>query len=52
MPPDPHHAARWIRSPEALALFNPVLTSELILTACYWREQEDRGGIDWRLFGL
>lgn len=47
MPPDPHDAARWIRSPEALALFNPVLTSELILTACYWREQEDSGGIDW-----
>lgn len=47
MPNDPHDPRRWIRSPEALALFNPVLTSELILTACYWREREDGGGIDW-----
>src|SRR4051794_11490566 len=47
MPRDHPDAARWRRSPEALALFNPVLTSELILTACYWRSQEDGGGIDW-----
>lgn len=39
--------ATWQRSPEASALFNPVLTSELIVTACYWRHQEDERGIDW-----
>ena len=37
----------WQRSPEASALFNPVLTSELIVTACYWRDQTDGQGIDW-----
>lgn len=37
----------WRRSPEASALFNPVLTSELIVTACYWRNETDGQGIDW-----
>lgn len=46
----PNHsgsAPTWRRSPEASALFNPVLSSELILTACHWRNQEDGQGIPW-----
>lgn len=40
-------SASWRRSPEASALLNPVLSSELILTACYWRRREDDQGVPW-----
>jgi len=42
-----HQPVSWRRSPEASALLNPVLSSELILTSCYWRHREDGLGIPW-----
>lgn len=36
-----------VRAPEAIALFNVVLTSELIVNACWSNAQAGGAGIDW-----
>lgn len=35
------------RSPEAVALFNAVLTSELLVNACWSKAQSGTAGLDW-----
>ncbi|MEH0109092.1 three component ABC system middle component [Tersicoccus sp. MR15.9] len=35
------------RSPEAVALFNAVLTSELLVNACWSKAQSGTTGLDW-----
>lgn len=35
------------RSPEAVALFNTVLTSELLVNACWSKAQSGSTGLDW-----
>lgn len=35
------------RSPEGLALFNAVLTSELLVNACWQKQQEGPAGLGW-----
>lgn len=44
---DPPRAFRWQRSPEATALFNAALTSELIVTSCHWRQASAGGAMAW-----
>ncbi|WP_369126883.1 three component ABC system middle component [Microbacterium oleivorans] len=48
MPADnPPRPMRWRRSPEATALFNAALTSELIATSCHWRQASGVGAMAW-----
>ena len=35
------------RAPEAIALFNVVLTSELLLNACWAKAEEGTAGLEW-----
>ena len=35
------------RAPEAVALFNTVFTSELLVNACWSKAQADGGGLEW-----
>lgn len=35
------------RAPEAIALFNSVFTSELLVNACWSKAQAGGGGLDW-----
>lgn len=44
---NPAAAIAWQRSPEATALFNAALTSELIVTACHWKQQTADDGMAW-----
>lgn len=36
-----------VRAPEAVALFNAVFTSELLVNACWTKAQAGGGGLDW-----
>lgn len=36
-----------VRSPEAVALFNSVFTSELLVNACWSKAQAGSSGLDW-----
>ena len=35
------------RSPEAMALFNAVFTSELLVNACWQKQQDGTTGLEW-----
>lgn len=45
-PPEPPSSPRG-RAPEAMALFNTVLTSELIVNACWAKAQQGLTGLSW-----
>lgn len=40
-------ATRHFRAPEAVALFNVVLTTELLVNACWSKAQNDGTGLPW-----
>lgn len=40
-------ASAPVRAPEAIALFNAVFTSELLVNACWSKAQAGGGGLEW-----